>query len=159
MNLIPLVLAFGGLALGIIAGIFIGRSSGSSARSRAKELQRELERAETELATYRSSVGQHITETGDLLKNLALNLCDTYEHLAEGARVLCPDEIKTLRPGHAAEELLLAGSPTVDSETPVEPLETDDAPVLEAEEAPAAVEEAPAAVEEEIDGEESKPLA
>ncbi len=118
--------ALGGLALGLAIGILIGRSFSSSARSRVKELQRELDRAETELHTYRSTVGQHFSETGDLLKNLALNLCDTYEHIAEGARVLCPDEIKTLRPGHAAEELLLAGSPSVDTETPVAPLETDE---------------------------------
>ncbi len=142
--------ALGGLALGIVIGILVGRSFGASARNRAKELQRELDRAETELATYRSSVGQHITETGDLLKNLALNLCDTYEHLAEGARVLCPDEIKTLRPGHAAEELLLAGSPTVDPKIPAAPLETDEGPVLDAEEP---VEQPP----EQPEGEETTP--
>jgi len=153
VTLIPF--ALGGLALGIAIGILIGRSFGASARNRAKELQRELDRAETELATYRSSVGQHITETGDLLKNLALNLCDTYEHLAEGARVLCPDEIKTLRPGHAAEELLLAGSPTVDPEIPAAPLETDEGPELETEEPAEQPEEEETAPEEE---EEPQPI-
>jgi len=124
-----LLLTLGGAALGAALGFFIAQSRTKGLRKRARELEQELDRTQTELIAYRSRVGQHLSDTGDLLKSLALNLCDTYEHLAEGAHELCPNEIKSLRPGHAAEELLIVtgGAPPRLDNNIVEPLETDDA--------------------------------
>lgn len=116
----------GGIALGVALGFLLAHARETTLLQRNQKLEEELSRAEMELISYRSQVGQHMSDTGDLLKNLALNLCDTYEHLAEGAQVLCPDEIKNLRRGHAAAELLLSGSPIQSSELLADPLEVDE---------------------------------
>jgi uncharacterized membrane-anchored protein YhcB (DUF1043 family) len=105
--LIPILLACGGIALGLALGFAIRRNRETPLRLRVHELEEEIDKLNVQHTVYRSKVGQHMSETGDLLKNLALNLCDTYEHIAGGAQELCPNEIKSLRPGHAAEELLL----------------------------------------------------
>jgi len=106
--LIPILLVCGGAALGLALGFAIRRNGEKPLRLRVHELEEEIDKLNVQHTAYRSRVGQHMSETGDLLKNLALNLCDTYEHIAGGAQELCPNEIKSLRPGHAAEELLLA---------------------------------------------------
>jgi uncharacterized membrane-anchored protein YhcB (DUF1043 family) len=116
----------GGVALGVALGFLLAHARETTLLQRNQKLEEELSRAEMELITYRSQVGQHMSDTGDLLKNLALNLCDTYEHLAEGAQVLCPNEIKNLRRGHAAAELLLSGSPIQSNELLADPLELDE---------------------------------
>ncbi len=116
----------GGVALGVALGFLLAHARETTLLQRNQKLEEELSRAEMELIAYRSQVGQHMSDTGDLLKNLALNLCDTYEHLAEGAQVLCPDEIKNLRRGHAAAELLLSGSPIQSNEPLADPLEVDE---------------------------------
>jgi uncharacterized membrane-anchored protein YhcB (DUF1043 family) len=112
----------GGVALGVALGFLLAHARETTLLQRNQKLEEELSRAEMELITYRSQVGQHMSDTGDLLKNLALNLCDTYDHLAEGAQVLCPDEIKNLRRGHAAAELLLSGTPMPVDEQTSDPL-------------------------------------
>ena len=116
----------GGIALGVALGFLLAHARETTLLQRNQKLEEELSRTEMELISYRSQVGQHMSDTGDLLKNLALNLCDTYEHLAEGAQVLCPDEIKNLRRGHAAAELLLSGSPIQSNELLADPLEVDE---------------------------------
>lgn len=121
---IPILIAALAALIGGTIGFAVRRNRETPLRKRIRELEAETDKLNTEHAAYRSQVGQHFSETGDLLKNMALHLCDTYEHLASGANDLCPDEIKSLRPGHAAEELLLA--------EPSEPLEASFAEPLEA---------------------------
>jgi uncharacterized membrane-anchored protein YhcB (DUF1043 family) len=123
----PIILfVVGGVALGVALGFLLAHARETTLLQRNQKLEEDLSRAEMELITYRSQVGQHMSDTGDLLKNLALNLCDTYEHLAEGAQDLCPDEIKNLQRGHAATELLLSSSAIQSAGGFADPLETDE---------------------------------
>ncbi len=121
-----ILFVIGGIALGVALGFLLAHARETTLLQRNQKLEEDLSRAEMELITYRSQVGQHMSDTGDLLKSLALNLCDTYEHLAEGAQALCPDEIKNLQRGHAAAELLLSCSALQSQETFADALETDE---------------------------------
>jgi len=122
---IPILIAVAAVLIGGVIGFALRRNREAPLRTQVRDLEAQIDKLNSEHTAYRSQVGQHFSETGDPLKNMALHLCDTYEHLAGGANELCPDEIKTLRPGHAAEELLLA--------EPAEPLEASIGEPLEAE--------------------------
>lgn len=90
-----LVLAgVGGLVVGLVAGLLATRRSHSAARVR--ELLAELESSRQELGQYRDEVSEHFTRTSDLLRRMTLQYRAVYEHLAEGARNLCPDGVAAL---------------------------------------------------------------
>jgi uncharacterized membrane-anchored protein YhcB (DUF1043 family) len=85
--------------VGLAMGFGIGRS-GRSAR-RVRQLERELRDAREEMGQYRAQVSEHFSETSRLLRDLTLQYRSVYEHLADGARTLCPDGTQLLAPSLA----------------------------------------------------------
>ncbi len=83
--------------LGWALGFGLARRSSQAARVR--ELERQLEEARDELAGYRDQVAGHFTETSKHLRDLALQYRTVYEHLAEGARTLCPEAAVPIEAG------------------------------------------------------------
>jgi len=106
MQLIDIVIA---LALGALFGIFVGRRTGLD-RQRREELENELLAARASAARYREQVASHFEETSGLLKGLTLQYRHVYDHLAEGARTLCPDRMVELGRTDAMQALLSAGA-------------------------------------------------
>jgi uncharacterized membrane-anchored protein YhcB (DUF1043 family) len=116
----------GALALGFGLGML-----GNRGRRRVQELQarlesahKERERAEAELAAarevvererreheeYRGQVTEHFAGTSERLRDLTVQYRAVYEHLAEGASVLCPESFVGLEGGFEALALR-AGQP------------------------------------------------
>ncbi len=93
----------------LIAGFALGRLTASHA-SRARQLESELEVARKdaerifgelealreEQTRYQGQVSEHIVGTADRMRDLALQYRAVYDHLAEGARELCPDRFEAL---------------------------------------------------------------
>lgn len=105
----PLALAVAALVLlgAFWIGIAIGRSRSRDAVERAREAEDRLQLAEDEMNRYRHEVSEHFGQTSQLLRDLTLQYRSVYEHLAEGARTLCP-EAGVLLPGSLAEAALPA---------------------------------------------------
>lgn len=87
---------------------FVGTRRSARA-ARLRELEQELEEARRELASYRERVAGHFTETSKHLRDLALQYRTVYEHLADGARTLCPDAAVPIEAG-LPSSLLSEGS-------------------------------------------------
>lgn len=139
---------------GVLVGALWGRLSGSAA-ARGRELQAEVdalveqgeraqaERAalETELDTvrkesgdYRKQVVEHFYGTSEQLRSLTLQYRAVFDHLAEGARELCPESFAALQEGlqPAALDARAGGEDeTAEEESPA--LETDPEPTEEPE--------------------------
>jgi uncharacterized membrane-anchored protein YhcB (DUF1043 family) len=100
ITLYAIILLAGGLA----AGFLLGRSAGALPR-RVRELEKdlrlasvrlegaaeELKRSEQQLEDYRNQVVAHFSGTGEKLRELTLQYRAVWDHLAEGARALCPE--------------------------------------------------------------------
>ena len=130
------------LALAAFAGWAVGFTAArrSVRAARLRELEQELEDARRELANYREQVAGHFTETSKHLRDLALQYRTVYEHLADGARTLCPEAAVPIEAGLPGA--LLAETSAPDSSDPEPPAPAAESTVLaEAEPAPAADEE------------------
>lgn len=92
---------------GVLIGLALGRGNQKLAE-RCQELEKELESARGEFGDYRRQVGQHFDQTGELLRAMTLQYRAVYEHLADGARSLCPDQVTSLDAGRT-ESLLGSG--------------------------------------------------
>ncbi|HTF35368.1 MAG TPA: DUF1043 family protein [Myxococcota bacterium] len=90
------ILVLGGAAL---AGLLVGRTSGRAAAKRCHELEEELAASQAALGKYRSEVGAHFGQTSELLRAMTHHYRAVYEHLAEGARTLCPEQATGLGAG------------------------------------------------------------
>lgn len=99
----------GGALIGLVLGVVWGRSRSRGDANRVLELEEQLRLAEADHATYRSQVSGHFVETSRRLHDLTLQYKSVYEHLADGARTLCP-EAGRLLPGSFAEAALPAAS-------------------------------------------------
>jgi len=101
-------LLLGILILGVtaLAGVLMGRSSGRAAVKRCRELEADLAASEAALGKYRSEVAAHFSQTSELLREMTHHYRAVYEHLAEGARTLCPDQATGL--GAGLDHALLA---------------------------------------------------
>jgi len=102
---------------------FVG-SRGSARAARLRELEQELEEARRELASYRERVAGHFTETSKHLRDLALQYRTVYEHLADGARTLCPEAAVPIEAGLPGS--LLAEPSASEDESRLTPPETAD---------------------------------
>jgi uncharacterized membrane-anchored protein YhcB (DUF1043 family) len=93
----------GGLCLvaGIILGALLGRSGSRRDAARARQLEEELRSAEAEHSRYRAQVSEHFGETSRRLRDLTLQYKSVYEHLADGARALCPEGAVEIAPSLA----------------------------------------------------------
>jgi uncharacterized membrane-anchored protein YhcB (DUF1043 family) len=96
------------IALGgglLVAGILIGLVAarfGSGPRARVRALETELRAEQARNAEYREAVAQHFSEASGKFRDLTREYTALYEHLAHGARDLCPDRLQAL--GHAFDE-------------------------------------------------------
>jgi hypothetical protein len=99
------VLLVGG---GFLIGLALGRSSNKAER-RVRELEGELETARAEHAGYRAEVSAHFGRSSELFRGMTLQYRAVYEHLADGARTLCPDKTDVL-PAGGPEALLLGAA-------------------------------------------------
>lgn len=113
------IAAAGGLVAFLI-GLATGRGAGRGAIRRARELEDRLIAAEDEMTRYRTQVSEHFAETSKLLHDLTLQYRNVYEHLADGARTLCPGGAALLAPS-LAEAALPAASEAPAAEAEPEP--------------------------------------
>ena len=106
-----LLIIVAAVAGGLATGFFIGRRlSADTVRARALDAEiedvrkdqeialAELEvakhewmRVQSELDGYRHEVVDHFTGTSDMLRDLTLQYRNVYAHIAEGAKLLCPE--------------------------------------------------------------------
>jgi uncharacterized protein len=99
------VAAVGGLGLGLLLGYVLSRSGARREAAKLRELEEQLGRAEAEHAQYQAQVSQHFVETSRRLHDLTLQYKSVYEHLADGARRLCPDGAVAIAPSLAEAAL------------------------------------------------------
>jgi uncharacterized membrane-anchored protein YhcB (DUF1043 family) len=111
------------LCAGVLVGILVGRRT-SLDRLRCQELETELASARAGANRYREEVASHFTKTSELVQGLTLQYRTVYDHLAEGARTLCPERMLELSQGDSAQALLAAGAAEPHPET-TEPPEDD----------------------------------
>lgn len=102
----------GGALIGLALGVVLGRSRSRGDANRVLELEEKLRIAESDHATYRSQVSGHFVETSRRLHDLTLQYKSVYEHLADGARSLCPEGAIAIAPSLAEAALPEAASPS-----------------------------------------------
>jgi len=83
--------AAGSLLVGILVGALFARAGSRREAARARELEEQLSSSEAEQTRYRGQVSEHFSETSRRLRDLTLQYKSVYEHLADGARTLCPE--------------------------------------------------------------------
>jgi uncharacterized membrane-anchored protein YhcB (DUF1043 family) len=93
------------LLVGILFGALIGRSGSRREATRARQLEDELRTAQDEHSRYRAQVSEHFGETSRRLRDLTLQYKSVYEHLADGARALCPEGAVEIAPSLAEAAL------------------------------------------------------
>ena len=99
----------GALVVGIGLGALLSRGAARRESARARELAEELHAAETAHKRYRGEVAEHFGETSRRLRDLTLQYKSVYEHLADGARTLCPERAIEIAPS-LVEAIPLAAS-------------------------------------------------
>lgn len=105
-----LLLTLLALGLGVLLGWGLGRRTGRAAQ-RMRRLEGELEASRQEIESYRERVAEHFDRTSDLLRDLTIRYRGVYDHLADGARALCPDNPSMLGQGIEAALLVEEGAP------------------------------------------------
>lgn len=104
--------AAGSLVLGILVGVLSARAGSRREAARARHLEEQLRANEAEHARYRGQVAEHFGETSRRLRELTLQYKSVYEHLADGARTLCPEGSIEIAPSLAEAALpIAAGHP------------------------------------------------
>ena len=100
------------------------------ARARIQELETELARTHQELEGYRDRVEKHFSQTSELFADLTRQYSAVWDHLAEGARSLCPERWTAIGRGFSEGSALLTHSaPPPGNETDPE---ASEAPMSEA---------------------------
>ncbi len=135
MYLLDILIA---LAAGALVGLLVGRRT-SLDRLRCRELEAELAAVRDGASRYREDVATHFEKTSELVKGLTLQYRTVYDHLADGARTLCPERMTLLSQGDAARALLGGGPDPAQPEDDAEPAPSAAA----ADEEPAAASAAP----------------
>ncbi|MCW5891072.1 MAG: DUF1043 family protein [bacterium] len=119
MTFDPWLLALVGIvlvALGIGLGISIGRRG--DARSRA--LEAELAQVREDRARYQEQVAQHFGRTATLFRDLTQQYGTLWQHLASGARDLCPERVAALEEQLGQAPVLLTSEPAAAPEPAVD---------------------------------------
>ena len=94
----PLVwlIAAGALVVGVLLGRALAGRGARREAERARALEEQLQRAEAEQTRYRAQVSDHFVETSRRLRDLTVQYKAVYEHLADGARTLCPEGVVSI---------------------------------------------------------------
>jgi uncharacterized protein len=109
--------AGGSLVLGILVGMLIARAGSRREAARARNLEEQLRTSEAEHARYRGQVSEHFGETSRRLRDLTLQYKSVYEHLADGARTLCPEGSIEIAPSLAEAALPIAAGGALPDES------------------------------------------
>lgn len=88
MWLLGLVCLLGGIVIGAILYKFL-----RSDEVRIHQLEDQLQALSDEYENYKKDVHAHFGDSAQLLNKLTESYKDVYQHLAQGARALCPDYI------------------------------------------------------------------
>lgn len=88
MWLLGLVCLIGGMVIGAILYKFL-----RSDEVRVHQLEDQLQTLSDEYENYKKDVHAHFGDSAQLLNKLTESYKDVYQHLAQGARTLCPDYI------------------------------------------------------------------
>ena len=128
------------IAVALLVGYGLGAllSGRRQGNARALELERELDSTRDEFEAYRQQVSGHFSDTSKHLRDLALQYRTVYEHLADGARTLCPDSAVRIEASTLAQDLLPASSYSDDGsmaladgdDTTASETKSDDAPAV-----------------------------
>jgi uncharacterized protein len=86
--LLGLVCLLGGMVIGAILYKFL-----RSDEVRIHVLEDQLQTLSDEYENYKKDVHSHFGDSAQLLNKLTESYKDVYQHLAQGARTLCPDYI------------------------------------------------------------------
>ena len=103
--------AAGSLLVGVLVGMLFARAGSRREAARARELEDQLIRSESDHLQYRGQVSEHFTETSRRLRDLTLQYKSVYEHLADGARTLCPEGTIEIAASLAEAALPVAAGP------------------------------------------------
>lgn len=79
--------------------------------SRAQQLEDELHALQSEYDAYKASVSGHFTQSAELFEELTDRYKAVYQHLAQSATQLCPDETSLKRIRQAGEQFALPPEP------------------------------------------------
>lgn len=127
MTFEPWMLALVGIVL-VAVGIGLGVSLGRRGDARVRALEAELEQARAERARYQEQVAQHFGRTATLFRDLTQQYGTLWQHLATGARDLCPERVAALEeqmgqaPGLlTSEPARVADAPTANGTEPEAP--------------------------------------
>lgn len=131
-----IVIAFVGLGIGVLVGRALGRRGPQQERARIQELEEQLARAQADHDRYRGEVSQHFVETSRRLHDLTVQYKSVYEHLADGARSLCPEGTVAIAPSLADAALPENASAREEDEDGQLDLELDLEPILDEETPP-----------------------
>lgn len=88
MWLLGLVCLLGGIVIGAILYKFL-----RSDEVRVHQLEDQLQTLSDEFENYKKDVHAHFGDSAQLLNKLTESYKDVYQHLAQGARTLCPNYI------------------------------------------------------------------
>lgn len=78
-----------GILIGFAAGFYISRLDDPHKKKR-EELENKLELATEEMINYKQDVTEHFVKTSNLVNDMTDSYRAVYNHMAEGAKNLCP---------------------------------------------------------------------
>lgn len=87
-----LIFALGCLLLGTVAGALLYKHYKSD-EARVQDLETRLRQLTDEYDSYKREVHGHFSDSAHLLAKLTESYRDVHQHMAHGARNLCPDYI------------------------------------------------------------------
>lgn len=119
MTFEPWLLALVGIVL-VAVGIGLGVSIGRRGDARVRALEAELAQVQAERARYKEEVAQHFGRTASLFRDLTQQYGTLWQHLATGARDLCPERIAALEEQMGQAPVLLASEPHAEPERPAD---------------------------------------
>ncbi len=111
---VELVLGGAVFLAGLSLGLAFSRG-GREARRRVRVLEAELVEVNESLAAYRGQVEKHFAQTSDLFVELTRQYAAVWDHLAEGARSLCPERVPSLGRGFTAGPERLKPAPAAEA--------------------------------------------
>jgi uncharacterized membrane-anchored protein YhcB (DUF1043 family) len=127
MTFDPWFLALLGMVL-VAVGLGLGISIGRRNDARLRALEAELAQVQAERARYQEQVAQHFGRTATLFRDLTQQYGTLWQHLATGARDLCPERFAALEEQMGQAPVLLPSEPAAPVEGQAESVAAADAP-------------------------------
>jgi uncharacterized membrane-anchored protein YhcB (DUF1043 family) len=116
------IVALGCFLAGAAAGALLFKIFRSD-EAQVRDLKQQLQRLSEEHENYKSSVHSHFGNTARLFGQLTDSYREVYQHMAEGARQLCPDYISNQLTLNNETRTLLKDELPAQSDVKVQPLD------------------------------------